>query len=88
MKSYTIHTAAQLRPIIAGFRKSAGLTQAELAVLLGVTQQTYSVTERNAAKMSVAKLLAVLNRLGVELVLQPKSAAGLAIASNAKEAQW
>lgn len=76
MKNYTIQTAEQLRPILAGFRKSAGITQEELAVRLGVTQQTYSSAERNAASMSVHKLLSVLHALGVELVLRPKATAG------------
>ena len=60
MKNYPLQTADQLQPILAAFRKTAGLTQADLAVRLGVTQQTYSAAERNAANMSVAKLMAVL----------------------------
>ena len=74
MQRYPLQTADQLKPILAGFRKSAGLTQADLALRLGITQQTYSAAERNAANMSVSNLLGVLNALGVELVLQPKSA--------------
>jgi len=54
-----------------------------LAMRLGVTQQTYSVAERNASNMSVSKLLAVLNALGVELVLQPKPTN-----TDARPAEW
>ena len=57
MKNYPLQTPDQLQPILAAFRKTAGLTQADLAVRLGVTQQTYSAAERNAANMSVAKVL-------------------------------
>lgn len=62
MGHYTIQTADQLKPIIAGFRTTAGLTQEDLAMRLGVTQQTYSVAERNAANMSVGKLLTAQGR--------------------------
>ncbi|PUE47465.1 transcriptional regulator [Limnohabitans sp. 2KL-1] len=88
MKNYPLQTPDQLQPILAAFRKTAGLTQAELAVRLGVTQQTYSAAERNAANMSVAKLMAVLNALDVELVLQPKSVQTALAPSNQPTAQW
>lgn len=48
------------------------MTQAETALRLGVTQQTYSALERNASKVSTERLLQLLNLLGVELVLQAK----------------
>lgn len=88
MKNYPLQTPDQLQPILAAFRKTAGLTQADLAVRLGVTQQTYSAAERNAANMSVAKLMAVLNALDVELVLQPKSVQTGLAPSNKPTAQW
>jgi len=88
MSNYTIQTAEQLKPIIAGFRKSAGLTQADMAVRLGITQQTYSVAERNASNMSVNKLLTVLNALGVELVLQSKLTNTDGTSAGVKSAQW
>ena len=88
MKNYPLQTPDQLQPILAAFRKTAGLTQADLAVRLGVTQQTYSAAERDAANMSVAKLMAVLNALDVELVLQPKSVKTALAASNQPTAQW
>lgn len=50
------------------------MTQAETALRLGVTQQTYSALERNASKVSAERLLQLLNLLGVEWVLQAKSA--------------
>lgn len=49
------------------------MTQAETALRLGVTQQTYSALERNANKVSAERLLQLLNLLGVEWVLQAKS---------------
>lgn len=88
MKNYPLQTPDQLQPILAAFRRTAGLTQADLAVRLGVTQQTYSAAERNAANMSVAKLMAVLNALDVELVLQPKSVKAALATSNQPTAKW
>ena len=88
MSNYTIQTAEQLKPIIAGFRKSAGLTQEDLAMRLGITQQTYSVSERNAPNMSASKLLAVLNALGVEMVLQYKPTKIDETPAGVKFAQW
>ena len=76
MNEFKIQTPDQLRPIVTGFRKSAQLTQAEMAVKLGVTQQTYSAAERNTSHMSVENLMMVLNTLGVELILRKKNSAG------------
>jgi HTH-type transcriptional regulator/antitoxin HipB len=53
----------------------AGLTQREVALRLGVTQQTYSVLERNADTIGAARLLKLLNILGVELALSRPSQA-------------
>ncbi|SOZ16613.1 putative transcriptional regulator [Cupriavidus taiwanensis] len=66
---YAIKTVHQLRPILQGFRKSHGMTQAAMAEHLGVTQQTYAELEANPAAVSVERLLRVLRVLGVELVL-------------------
>jgi HTH-type transcriptional regulator/antitoxin HipB len=66
---YSIKTIQQLRPILQGFRKSRGMTQAMMAEHLGVKQQTYAELEANPAAVSVERLLKVLRVLGVELVL-------------------
>ena len=72
MNEFSIQTADQLAAIVSGFRKSQQVSQAEMAKRLGVAQQTYSVAERNAGSMSVRNLLAVLDLMGVEMVLRPK----------------
>ncbi|MDQ0139613.1 helix-turn-helix transcriptional regulator [Cupriavidus necator] len=66
---YAIKTIHQLRPILQGFRKARGMTQAMMAEHLGVRQQTYAELEANPAAVSVERLLKVLRVLGVELVL-------------------
>jgi HTH-type transcriptional regulator/antitoxin HipB len=71
MTDFTVRTAAQLPALLQAFRKQAGLTQADTALRLGVTQQSLSALERNAAKVSADRLLELLGILGVELVLRP-----------------
>jgi HTH-type transcriptional regulator/antitoxin HipB len=66
---YPIKTLSQLRPILKGFRKAAGLTQAMMASHLGVTQQTYAQLEANPAAVSVERLFRVLRVLNVDLML-------------------
>ena len=51
------------------------MTQSDVAIRLGVTQQTLSALERNASKVSADRLLALLSILGVELVLRQKNTA-------------
>ncbi|SPA49855.1 helix-turn-helix transcriptional regulator [Cupriavidus taiwanensis] len=75
---YAIKTVNQLRPILQGFRKSRGMTQAVMAEHLGVTQQTYAELEANPAAVSVERLLRVLRVLGVELVLSQADAGATA----------
>ncbi|MCO4862227.1 helix-turn-helix domain-containing protein [Cupriavidus sp. WGlv3] len=75
---YAIKTVHQLRPILQGFRKSRGMTQAVMAEHLGVTQQTYAELEANPAAVSVERLLRVLRVLGVELVLSQADAGATA----------
>ncbi len=74
MSQYTVHTAEQFPALLKAFRKEAGLTQVEAALRLGITQQTLSALERNAQKVSAERLLQLLSLLGVEMVLQKKSA--------------
>ncbi|CAB3801777.1 helix-turn-helix transcriptional regulator [Paraburkholderia caffeinilytica] len=72
---YAIKTLSQLRPILLGFRKSAGLTQAAVAELLGITQQSYAQLEANPASASVERLFKVLRLLNVELRMSQGSPA-------------
>jgi len=69
MPQFTVRTAEQLPPLLQAFRKEAGHTQSEVALRLGVSQQTYSAMERNADKVGTTRLLKLLNILGVELTL-------------------
>jgi HTH-type transcriptional regulator/antitoxin HipB len=70
MSDFIVRTSEQLPALLQAFRKQAGLTQAEAAVRLGVTQQTMSALERNAERVSAGRLMKLLSILGVELVLR------------------
>lgn len=74
MTDFTVRTAGQLPILLKAFRKQTGLTQAAVALRLGITQQSLSALERNAQKVSADRLLALLSLLGVELVLRQGSA--------------
>jgi len=65
---YNLKTIDQLRPLLVGFRKAAGLTQAELAASLNIRQQSYAKLEANPEKISIERLIQVLRLLKVELV--------------------
>ena len=66
---YPIRTLQQIRPLLIGFRKRAGLSQAELGALLGITQQSYAKIEANPVTTSVERLFTILRLLGSEIVL-------------------
>lgn len=69
---YPIRNAAQLKPILKAFRISKGLTQAEFAQNIGVTQQAYSLLESGPERASFQRLLSVFSSLGVEVILREK----------------
>lgn len=73
--TFTVRTTEQLPQLLKAFRKNAGLTQADVALRLGVTQQTVSALERNAEAVSAERLMRLLNILGVEWVLRTRSTA-------------
>lgn len=73
MTDFTVRTAGQLPLLLKAFRKQSGLTQADVALRMGITQQAFSALERNAEKISADRLLALLSTLGTELVLRQSS---------------
>jgi HTH-type transcriptional regulator / antitoxin HipB len=86
MHEFPVRSPEQLPTLLQAFRKASGLTQAEVALRLGVTQQTYSALERNASKVSAERLLKLLHLLGVEWVLRatPQTDAALQSAEPSK----
>ena len=87
MNDFSVRTPEQLPGLLQSFRKTAGLTQVELAARLGVTQQTLSAMERNASKVSADRLMKLLQILDVELVLRRRPsepARGFGVAEEVK----
>ena len=66
---YPIKALTQLRPLLLGFRKQAGLSQSNVAKLLGITQQSYAKIEANPSLTSVERLYTILRLLGGEILL-------------------
>ena len=66
---YPLKTLSQLRPILVGFRKKAGLTQNAVAQRLGISQQSYAAFEASPETASVERLFRVLRLVDVEIRL-------------------
>ncbi|MDR0261542.1 MAG: helix-turn-helix domain-containing protein [Comamonas sp.] len=80
MDEFIVQTSRQLPIFLSAFRKAAKLTQADVAMRMGVTQQTVSAMERNPQAVSAERLMKLLGVLGVDLVLrshpEPRDYAG------------
>ncbi len=70
MQEFVVRIPAQLGPLVTSFRRARRMSQAELARMLGTTQQAVSRLERDPSAVSVARLLKTLAALGVDLVLR------------------
>jgi len=87
--NYPVKTLGQLRPLLQGFRKSAGLTQAAMAERLGVTQQTYARFEADPSTASLERLFRVMRILGIELTLNDAHEPGSTpAASDTSRENW
>lgn len=75
----------QLGPIIQSARKSAGLSQTELAQRLGISQSRISAMELDPGSINVEQLLALLAALNHEVLVQPKKSIGEERGSNPPE---
>lgn len=62
---------SQLGPILRAARKSASLSQVDLAARVGMSQKRVSSLELDPSSMTVAQLLTITAVLRVEVMLQP-----------------
>ena len=62
----------QLRAILQALRKNRGLSQAQLAQLIGVKQGRVAKIERDPLNLSTKQLIRVLSSLNAELCIQAK----------------
>lgn len=77
MYSTPILLPAQLGDMLRGARLSRGLTQTAVARQLGVSTQAVSKLENNAARASFERIHRLCQVLGLELLLQEKTAINL-----------
>lgn len=77
----------QLEPLLQAARKSAGLSQTELARRLDLSQSRMSAMELDPASIRLDQLLSICAILQFELVLQTKEAPGQ-IQANQPAQEW
>lgn len=63
----TLRTPVQLGLLLQSARKARGMTQAELAARIRLSQSRVSQLEKNPAELSAQRLLAWCSTLGLEL---------------------
>jgi HTH-type transcriptional regulator / antitoxin HipB len=66
---YPIHSPAQLAAYLRSLRKAAGLTQAQLGAMLGVTRARISQIEADPGNLGFTQLQRILHLLGSRLVI-------------------
>lgn len=64
--------AAQVGELLRGRRKSLGIPQRELASKLGISQGRFSTLELDPSALTLERLIALSNLLGLELVLRDR----------------
>jgi HTH-type transcriptional regulator/antitoxin HipB len=69
-----ITTPTQIGAILAARRKQLGLSQADVAARVGLSQNRLSVLEKNSAALTAKQLLALLNVLGMDIAVSERAA--------------
>jgi HTH-type transcriptional regulator / antitoxin HipB len=69
---HLIATPDQLAQLLAASRRQAGLTQAEAAARVGVSQSRISTLETDASALTLTQLLALCGAYGLQLQLRDK----------------
>ena len=68
---FEITTAQQLTAYVRALRKLRGLTQADVARLLGVSTMRVAAIEKDVGRLSARSLIGLLQLLDAHLELQP-----------------
>ena len=77
-----INSPAQIGAILASRRKQLGLSQADVAARVGLSQNRLSVLEKDAATLTARQMVALLNALGLDLAINDRAA------SSKPKAEW
>jgi HTH-type transcriptional regulator/antitoxin HipB len=70
----SINHATQIGAILSARRKALGLSQAQVAARLGLSQNRLSELESRPETLTMAQLLALLNALGLEMTVAEQAA--------------
>lgn len=82
---HPIRTTLQLGQLLLSARKQQGLSQAELAARLGLSQARISQLEQQPQTITAQQLLQLTSVLGLELLVQTHDSAQDA---GSTEAEW
>ena len=66
----TLTNTQQVGHLLTANRKAQGMTQAQAAARLGISQARLSELEQNPGRLTIDRLLVLVNLLGLELVLR------------------
>lgn len=80
-----IATVGQMGHVLAAGRRRAGLTQAQAAARLGISQSRVSTLERDSRALTLDQLLAMFGAYGLQLLVQDRLDVSL---HEANEANW
>ncbi|MFP3563567.1 helix-turn-helix transcriptional regulator [Paraburkholderia sp. SIMBA_030] len=69
---HLVATPDQMAQLLAAGRRQAGLTQAEAAARIGVSQSRISALETDAASLTLVQLLALCGAYGLQLQVRDK----------------
>ncbi|AXE94472.1 helix-turn-helix domain-containing protein [Paraburkholderia sp. 22099] len=70
---HLIATPGQMALLLAAGRRQAGLTQAQAAARVGISQSRISALETDAAAITLAQLLALCGAYGLQLQVRDKN---------------
>ena len=86
----TIATSHQMGEILVAGRRRAGLTQADAALRIGVSQSRISTLETDSGSLTLNQLLALLGAYGLQLQVQDRAslAAGPAEGPTTAAPEW
>lgn len=84
----TIVTSSQLGLLLQSVRRSRKLSQAHLAMRLGLSQNRLSELERDAGTLSVDQLLAICAQLGLQLTVQRRGETDATTPATPSGADW
>ncbi|KIG08653.1 helix-turn-helix domain-containing protein [Caballeronia concitans] len=69
---HVIATSVQMGKLLAAGRRRAGMSQAQAAARLGISQSRVSTLERTPGALTFDQLLAMLGAYGLQLVVQDR----------------